>query len=221
MTLPRDREEDFRINILTLIQDQVRVVLEGYKMLLDMLENFVNGAKPQVLDEIYQRILKNDENAKEKGRTVEAEISNVGALLSSRENFVRLTTTIDRIADTAEGAAFRILNLSKMKTKIGKNIKRLFMELGESVLSTLVAMREALLATTLNSSTLYDKINETELNEKKTDELYRTLDLELLKSDLKIAQLLLCREVAEMIEDISDNAERIADILRALSVAAF
>jgi len=221
MTLPRDREEDFRINILTLIQDQVRVVLEGYKMLLDMLENFVNGAKPQVLDEIYQRILKNDENAKEKGRTVEAEISNVGALLSSRENFVRLTTTIDRIADTAEGAAFRILSLSKMKTKIGKNIKRLFMELGESVLSTLVAMREALLATTLNSSTLYDKINETELNEKKTDELYRTLDLELLKSDLKIAQLLLCREVAEMIEDISDNAERIADILRALSVAAF
>lgn len=221
MTLPRDREEDFRINILTLIQDQVRVVLEGYKMLLDMLENFVNGAKPQVLDEIYQRILKNDENAKEKGRTVEAEISNVGALLSSRENFVRLTATIDRIADTAEGAAFRILSLSKMKTKIGKNIKRLFMELGESVLSTLVAMREALLATTLNSSTLYDKINETELNEKKTDELYRTLDLELLKSDLKIAQLLLCREVAEMIEDISDNAERIADILRALSVAAF
>ncbi|MCD6341264.1 MAG: DUF47 family protein [Thaumarchaeota archaeon] len=221
MTLPRDREEDFRINILTLIQDQVRVVLEGYKMLLDMLENFVNGAKPQVLDEIYQRILKNDENAKEKGRTVEAEISNVGALLSSRENFVRLTTTIDRIADTAEGAAFRILSLSKMKTKIGKNIKRLFMELGESVLSTLVAMREALLATTLNSSTLYDKIKETELNEKKTDELYRTLDLELLKSDLKIAQLLLCREVAEMIEDISDNAERIADILRALSVAAF
>jgi len=221
MTLPRDREEDFRINILTLIQDQVRVVLEGYKMLLDMLENFVNGAKPQVLDEIYQRILKNDENAKEKGRAVEAEISNVGALLSSRENFVRLTTTIDRIADTAEGAAFRILSLSKMKTKIGKNIKRLFMELGESVLSTLVAMREALLATTLNSSTLYDKINETELNEKKTDELYRTLDLELLKSDLKIAQLLLCREVAEMIEDISDNAERIADILRALSVAAF
>jgi len=221
MTLPRDREEDFRINILTLIQDQVRVVLEGYKMLLDMLENFVNGAKPQVLDEIYQRILKNDENAKEKGRTVEAEISNVGALLSSRENFVRLTTTIDRIADTAEGAAFRILSLSRMKTKIGKNIKRLFMELGESVLSTLVAMREALLATTLNSSTLYDKINETELNEKKTDELYRTLDLELLKSDLKIAQLLLCREVAEMIEDISDNAERIADILRALSVAAF
>jgi len=219
MTLPRDREEDFRINILTLIQDQVRIVLEGYKVLLDMLEKFVNGEKTNVIEELYQEILKNDESAKDMNRTVEKEITNVGALLSSRENFVRLTAEIDRIADITEGAAFRILNLSRMKTKLGKNISKLFMDLGQAVLSTLTTMREALLATTLNSSTLYTKIKETEENEKKCDDLYRDLDLELLKSDLKIPQLLLCREVAEMIEDISDRAERIVDILRALSVA--
>ncbi len=219
MTLPRDREEDFRVNILTLIQDQVRIVLEGYKVLLDMLEKFVNGEKTNVIEELYQEILKNDESAKNMNRTVEKEITNVGALLSSRENFVRLTAEIDRIADITEGAAFRILNLSRMKTKLGKNISKLFMDLGQAVLSTLTTMREALLATTLNSSTLYTKIKETEENEKKCDDLYRDLDLELLKSDLKIPQLLLCREVAEMIEDISDHAERIVDILRALSVA--
>jgi len=219
MTLPRDREEDFRVNILTLIQDQVRVILEGYKVLLDMLEKFVSGEKTNVIEELYQKVLRNDENAKETNRTVEREITNVGALLTSRENFVRLTAEIDRIADITEGAAFRILNLSRMKTKLGKNISRLFMDLGQAVLSTLVSMREALLATTLNSSTLYTKIKETEENEKKCDDLYRDLDLELLKSDLKIPQLLLCREVAEMIEDISDRAERIVDILRALSVA--
>ena len=219
MTLPRDREEDFRVNILTLIQDQVRIVLEGYKVLLDMLEKFVNGEKTNVIEELYQEILKNDESAKNMNRTVEKEITNVGALLSSRENCVRLTAAIDRIADITEGAAFRILNLSRMKTKLGKNISKLFMDLGQAVLSTLTTMREALLATTLNSSTLYTKIKETEENEKKCDDLYRDLDLELLKSDLKIPQLLLCREVAEMIEDISDHAERIVDILRALSVA--
>ncbi|MCD6536446.1 MAG: DUF47 family protein [Thaumarchaeota archaeon] len=221
MTLPRDREEDFRINILNLIQDQVRTVLEGYKILLDMLESFVNGAKTQILEEMYLKIMKNDEEAKERTRIVEKEISNVGALLTSRENFIRLTSEIDKIADTTEGAAFRIVSLSKMKTKIGKNLNKLFMDLGQSVLATLTAMREALLATTLNSSTLYEKIKETEENEKKSDEIYRTLDLELLNSNLKIGQLLLCREVAEMIEDISDNAERVADILRALSLATF
>jgi len=35
---------------------------------------------------------------------------------------------------------------------------------------------------------------------------------------MQIAQLLLCREVAEMIEDISDHAERITDILRTLTI---
>lgn len=218
MTLPRDREEDFRISILTLLQDQVRVVLEGYKILLDMLEKFVNGEKTSVIEELYQRILKNDERAKEANRAVEREITNVGALLTSLENFIRLTSEIDRIADITEGAAFRILNLSRMNTRLGKVISGLFMNLGEAVLSTLTSMREALLATTLDSSTLQAKIRETEQNEKRCDDLYRGLDVELLKSDLKIPQLLLCREVAEMVEDISDHAERIVEILRALSV---
>jgi len=218
MTLPRDREEDFRISILTLLQDQVRVVLEGYKILLDMLEKFLNGEKTSVIEELYQRILKNDERAKEANRAVEREITNVGALLTSLENFIRLTSEIDRIADITEGAAFRILNLSRMNTRLGKGISGLFMSLGEAVLSTLTSMREALLATTLDSSTLQAKIKETEQNEKRCDDLYRGLDVELLKSDLKIPQLLLCREVAEMVEDISDHAERIVEILRALSV---
>lgn len=221
MTLPRDREEDFRVNILNLIQDQVRTVLNGYKLLLDMLESFVNGSRTEVLEEMYGKIMKNDEEAKEKTRIVEKEISNVGALLTSRENFIRLTLEIDRIADTTEGAAFRILSLNKMKTRLGKNLSKHFMDLGRSVLGTLTAMREALLATTLNSSLVYEKIEETERNEKKSDEIYRGLDLELLNSDLKVGQLLLCREAAEMIEDIADNAERVADILRALSIAIF
>ena len=218
MSLPRDREEDFRITILNLIQDQVRVVLEGYRTLLDMLEQFLKGEKAKNIEEIYEKILKNDEKAKEMNRLVEREISNVGALLTSRENFVRLTLEIDRIADITEGAAFRLVNLSKMKTKLNKETCKLFMELGEAVLETLVSMRQALLATTLNSSSLNEKIKETEIREKHTDEIYRKLDLELLKSKLQISQLLLCREVAEMIEDISDHAERVADVLRALTV---
>lgn len=218
MSLPRDREEDFRVTILNLIQDQVRVVLDGYRLLLDMLEQFLRGEQTSTVEEIYQKILKNDERAKEMNRLVEREISKVGAILTSRENLVRLTLEVDRIADITEGAAFRIMNLSRMKTKLGKETCRLFLTLGEAVLTTLNSMRQALLATTLNSSSLSEKIIETETNEKKADEVYRELDLELLKSNLQIAQLLLCREVAEMIEDISDHAERITDILRTLTI---
>ncbi len=218
MSLPRDREEDFRIAILNLIQDQVRVVLDGYRLLLNMLEQFLKGEQANIVEEFYQKILKNDEKAKEMNRLVEREISRVGAILTSRENFVRLTLEVDRIADITEGAAFRIMNLSRMKTKLGKDTCKLFLTLGEAVLATLNSMRQALLATTMNSASLSEKIAETEVNEKKADEVYRQLDLEILKSNMQIAQLLLCREVAEMIEDISDHAERITDILRTLTI---
>lgn len=218
MSLPRDREEDFRITILNLIQDQVRVVLDGYRLLLDMLEQFLKGEQMSIIEEIYQKILKNDEKAKEANRLVEREISRIGAILTSRENFVRLTLEVDRIADITEGAAFRIVNLSRMKTRLGKETCKLFLSLGEAVLTTLNSMRQALLATTLNSSSLIEKIVETEANEKRADEIYRQLDLEILKSNLQIAQLLLCREVAEMIEDVSDHAERVTDILRTLTI---
>jgi len=186
---------------------------------LDMLEQFLRGEKVKKIEEHYEKILKNDEKAKEMNRLVEREISNVGALLSSRENFVRLTLEIDRIADITEGAAFRLVNLSKMKTKLNKDVSKRLLELGQAVLETLTSMRQALLAITLNSSSLNEKIKETEANEKKTDDIYRELDLQLLRSNLNISQLLLCREMAEMIEDVSDHAERVADTLRALTVA--
>ena len=54
MSLPRDREEDFRVTIFNLIQDQVRVVLEGYRALLDMLEQFLKGEKVKKIEEHYR-----------------------------------------------------------------------------------------------------------------------------------------------------------------------
>ncbi|RLG04836.1 MAG: hypothetical protein DRN68_09425, partial [Thaumarchaeota archaeon] len=179
MALPRDREEDFRVTILTLIQDQMRKVVDGYRTLLNMLEDFTDGAKTEKLEEYYDKILKNDESAKETSLMIEREINNVGALLTDREGYIRLMTEIDRVSDITEGAAFRLLNLSKMKAEFGKNLNQRFLQLGETVLTALLRAREALLASTLDEATFHQKIKETEEYEKKADELYRVIDLEL------------------------------------------
>jgi len=130
-------------------------------------------------------------------------------------------TEIDRVSDITEGAAFRLLSLSKMKAKFGKSLTQKFLQLGEIVLTALLRAREALLASTLDEATFHQKIKEAEEYEKKADELYRVIDLELLQSNLKIAPLLLSREVVGLIEDIADRAERIVDILRAISITVF
>ncbi|MEM4535979.1 MAG: DUF47 family protein [Nitrososphaerota archaeon] len=221
MTLPRDREEEFRIRIFTLIQDQIRKVIDMYKIALSMLESFVQDPNPTKREDFYQKILKADESAKDTTRMIEMEMSNVGALLTNKEDFIRLVTEIDEIADTVEGIAYRMVNLAKMKTKLSRELNSKLLELGDMVLSTLNRLRETLLAITLNATTFQQKMRETEEHEKKVDDIYRTLDLSILTSELKIAPLLLTREIVWMLEEIADTAERIVDTLRALSLTIF
>ena len=218
MALPRDREEDFRIRMLTLIQDQIRKILDNYRTLFNMLESYVKGPDVKTLEAFYNKILRNDESAKETSRVIEREMNNVGALLTDREDFLRLVAELDKISDTIEGAGFRLVNLGKMKAKLGKDLNQKIVELGGKVLETLIRLREALLAMTLNAETFLQKVHETEQCEKNVDDIYRSLDLALLQSNLKIAPLLLSREIAGMLEDIADRAERAVDTLRALSL---
>jgi predicted phosphate transport protein (TIGR00153 family) len=169
------------------------------------------------LEEIYSQVLKTDEAGKEARRLVEKEVSEIGAILTNREDFIRLVNSIDKIADTAEGVAFRILGLAKARMKINKDILNSMLKLGEVVLQTVTKLREALLAVTLNSDTFMQKTKETEDSERQVDELYRNLDLVILQSDMKVGQLLLVREIVSMLEDIADRAEESAETLRVLS----
>jgi predicted phosphate transport protein (TIGR00153 family) len=215
--MARERVEDYRSRLLSLVQDQIRHVLDLLRKTLLMLEAANREEDLKKLEEIYSQVLKTDEAGKEARRLVEKEVSEIGAILTNREDFIRLVNSIDKIADTAEGVAFRILGLAKARMKINKDILNSMSKLGEVVLQTVTKLREALLAVTLNSDTFMQKTKETEDSERQVDELYRNLDLVILQSDMKVGQLLLVREIVSMLEDIADRAEESAETLRVLS----
>jgi predicted phosphate transport protein (TIGR00153 family) len=215
--MARERVEDYRSRLLSLVQDQIRHVLDLLRKTLLMLEAANREEDLKKLEEIYSQVLKTDEAGKEARRLVEKEVSEIGAILTNREDFIRLVNSIDKIADTAEGVAFRILGLAKARIKINKDILNSMSKLGEVVLQTVTKLREALLAITLNSDTFMQKTKETEDSERQVDELYRNLDLVILQSDMKVGQLLLVREIVSMLEDIADRAEESAETLRVLS----
>jgi len=215
--MARERVEDYRSRLLNLVQDQIRHVLDLLRKTLLMLEAANRDEDLKKLEEIYSQVLKTDEAEKEARRLVEKEVSEIGAILTNREDFIRLVNSIDKIADTAEGVAFRVLGLAKARMKINKDILNSMSKLGEVVLQTVTKLREALLAVTLNSDTFMQKTKETEDSERQVDELYRNLDLVILQSDMKVGQLLLVREIVSMLEDIADRAEESAETLRVLS----
>ncbi|MEM2237221.1 MAG: DUF47 family protein [Candidatus Caldarchaeum sp.] len=217
MYAARERMEDYRSRLLSLAQDQIRNVLELLRKTSLMLDSLNKDYDIKKMEELYAAVLKADEAAKESRRLVEKEVSDIGAILTNREDFIRLVNGIDRIADTAEGVAYRILGLTKARMKIDREILANVLKLCDAVLQSVTKLREALLAVTLNSETFLQKVKETEEAERNVDEIYRNLDLTILQTDMKVGQLLLVREIVSMLEDIADRSEEAVETLRVLS----
>lgn len=195
----------------------MRSVLDIVRKTTLMLEMISKESDVRKLEEAYQEILKIDEAARTSRIVIEKEVTDIGAILTNREDFIRLVNCIDKIADISEGVAFRIVGLVKSKMKIDKDIVAELVKLADLVLQSVTKLREALLAVTLNSETFFQKVKETEEAERKVDELYRNIDLTLLMSDMRVGQLLLIREIVSMFEDIADKAEEAVEDLRVLS----
>jgi len=220
LVFPRDREEEFHGRLVALAQEQIRKVLDCLRNLSLMMETLFQGkGGSKAVEQGQLQVLASENEAKEGRRVIESEIAKVGAILANREDFMRLVDDVDKIADLAEGISFRIVWLSKDNMRVKKNVLKELHTMTESVLVAVTRLREALLAVTLSAETFSNKIKETEDAEHRVDEMYRRIDLMILESDMKIAPLLLTREVAGMLEDVADKAEEAADTLRALSLA--
>ncbi|HID05094.1 MAG TPA: DUF47 family protein [Candidatus Caldiarchaeum subterraneum] len=213
----RQREQDIRMRLLSLTQDQMREVVDIIRKTNLLIENFCNDKSSQELETLYQEILKTEFHAREIKRSIEDEVTNLGALLTNKEDFIRLINGIDKISDIAEGVAFRVLSLSRTKLKVNKDIMRDMCILSDSVLKAVIRLREAVLAITLNNETFKNKVKETEDAERDVDDKYRNLDLAILQSEMRIPQLLLSREIVSMLEDIADKAEEVVENLRVLA----
>jgi len=213
----RQREQDIRMRLLSLTQDQMREVVDIIRKTNLLIENFCNDKSSQELEMLYQEILKTEFHAREIKRSIEDEVTNLGALLTNKEDFIRLINGIDKISDIAEGVAFRVLSLSRTKLKVNKDIMRDMCILSDSVLKAVIRLREAVLAITLNNETFKNKVKETEDAERDVDDKYRNLDLAILQSEMRIPQLLLSREIVSMLEDIADKAEEVVENLRVLA----
>ncbi|MEM1574940.1 MAG: DUF47 family protein [Nitrososphaerota archaeon] len=218
MVFPIDREEEIHSRLISLIQDQIRKVVETVKSLSLLIESSVYMQSEKIIEEKYLTVIKNEEEAKNVKRQIEEEITKVGAILPNREDFLRLSDQIDKMADLSEGTAFRVLSFVKAQLKADKDILEKINELGNLVLKVVTKLREALLVVTLDAETFNARIKETEKAEKDVDEFYRNLSVTILQRNLKIAPMLLIREIASMLEDISDEAESAANTLRALSL---
>jgi len=216
LVLPAETEERVKRRALSVCQDHLRKVLDLTRKVPQMIECLIKNDKANAMS-IYNEIRAGEADADNARRLVSQELAEIGAILLSREDFMRFTNLTGEIADFAEGTAFRLLKIMEHNWNVPLDIKNDLLKLSEAVLETVLKLREVMMVLSYGSTKALEKASEVEASEHVVDELYRTLDIKLLNSKLEISVLLLLRDVVQLLEDSADKAEDSADAARVLS----
>lgn len=220
MVFPVETAAQIRRRMFDICQDHVRKVVDVGREILLLLTSYQNNT-PKEVENHYNNIIKLEEEAMELKRTLMTELTAAGAILISREDFLRLAAISSEIADYAGGIAFRIAEMARHKWKVDKEVLKDLITLAEATFNTVTRLRETFLSLSYTATRTNELAKNVEAAEHLVDTLYRKIDIKIIASEMKIPVILILRDVAQFLEEMADKAEDAADAARILSLSAF
>jgi len=216
LVLPAETEERVKRRALNVCQDHFRKVLDLTRKVPQMIDCFIKNDKGKAR-QLFNEISSREDEVDNARRLVSQELAEIGAILLSREDFLRFTNLTSEIADFCEGIAFRLLEIMEHDWNVPVGIKNDLLKLSEAVLETVVILRDTMMVLRYGSAKAMEKAKDVEAAERAVDELYRELEIKILDSKLDFPALILLRDVLQLLEDSADKAEDAADAARVLS----
>jgi predicted phosphate transport protein (TIGR00153 family) len=215
--LPAETEERVKRRALNICQDHLRKVLDLTRKVPQMIEYFIKSDKEK-MRRLFNEIRSCEDEVDKARRLVSQELAEIGAILLSREDFLRFTNLTSEIADFSEGIAFRLVEIMEHNWNVPMDIKKDLLKLSGAVLDAVLKLGETMMILTYGSAKTMEKAKDVEIAEKAVDELYRELEIKLLSTKIDFPALILLRDVLQLLEDSADKAEDAADAARILSL---
>ena len=216
MVLPAETEERVKRRALTACQDNLRKVLDVTRKIPQMTEHFAKGDKESAR-QLFSEIKKGEEEVIKARQMVSQELAEIGAILLSREDFLRFTNLTSEIADFSEGIAFYLVQIMEHNWTVPADIKKDLQKLADAVLDAVLKLRETMMVLSYGSAKTLEKAKDVETAERIVDDYYRALAIKVLNSKLDFPALFLLRDVLQLLENSADKAEDAADAVRVLS----
>jgi predicted phosphate transport protein (TIGR00153 family) len=216
VVFPVETEERVKRRALNVCRDHLRRVMDISRKISQMVDSFVKGDKNSAR-ELLADIKKLEEDVDAARREVSRELAEIGAILISREDFLRFTSLTSEIADFCEGIAFRLLEIMEKGWKVPTDIKEDVANLSDAVFETVSKLRETIMTLNYGASKALEKAREVEAAERIVDDLYRGLEVKIVNSNMSIPPMLLLRDVVQLLEDAADKAEDASDAARILA----
>ena len=217
MVLPAETEERVKRRALSACSDNLRKVVDVSRKIPQLVECFASGDKENT-KKLVTEIRAGAEEVVNSRRMVSQELAEIGAILISREDFLRFTNLSSEIADFSEGIAFYLIEIMEHKWIISTDIKNDLLKLSSAVLDAVLKLRETMMVLNYGSQKTLERAKDVEIAERIVDEQYRMLTIKVLSSKLDTPVLLLLRDVLQLLENSADKAEDAADTARMLSM---
>ena len=216
MVLPAETEERVKRRALSVCQEHLRRVVDLTRKVPQMIECFTKNDKEKA-KQLFAEIRSGEDEVDKARRLVSQELAEIGAILISREDFLRFTNLTSEIADFSEGIAFRMNEIASHNWNVPMDMKKELLKLSEAVFETVLKLRETVMVLNYGATKTMEKAKDVEIAERNVDAIYRELEIKLLSSKMDFPALILLRDVLELLEDSADKAEDAADAVRILS----
>jgi len=216
LVLPSETEERVKRRALNACQDNLRKVVDVSRKIPQLVEYFASGDKENVR-KLFSDIRTGEEEVVKARRMVSQELSEIGAILIAREDFLRFTNLSSEIADFSEGIAYYLVEIMDHNWNISSDIKKDLIKLSLAVLDSVLKLRETMMVLNYGSQKTLEKAKDVEIAERIVDEQYRALTIKVLNGKLDVPVLLLLRDILQLLENSADKAEDAADAARMIS----
>ena len=217
MVFPVETEERVKRKALDVSRDHLREVVDISRKISQLVTVFVNGDK-NLAQELFADIKKAQNDVDAARRNVSRELAEIGAILMSREDFLRFTNLTSEIADYCEGIAFRLLQIMERGWKVPKEIKEDLIKLSDAVFDTIFKLRETVMTLDYGTAKALEKTREVEAAERVVDEIYRQLEVNIIDSKMEFPPMFLLWTVVQHLEDAADKAKAASDAARILAL---
>ncbi len=203
---------------LAVLQDEINRILNAGRVLSTLPKMLVLKDKSGIKTTLEQ-ISSIEDEVENLRRKITRDVADVGGLILNRDNILNTAYTMDEISGYISGIAFKLSNI-KVSTIKTSNLDKDLTELIELVVDEIYKLNEIIRSLNVDSSKAIELAQETQKIEREIDTKYRIMEIKALNEIHDTKELLLMKDVIELIEEMADKCQEVSDsfILLALSL---
>ena len=203
---------------LAVLQDEINRILNAGRVLSTIPNMLVKKDKAGMKSALEQ-ISSIEEEVENLRRKITRDVADVVGLILNRDNSLNTAYTMDEIGGYITGISFKLANI-KVSTIKTSHLDKDLTELIELVVDQIYKLNEIIRSLNIDSGKSIELAQETQKIERDIDIKYRIMTITVLNEITDTKELLLMKDVIELIEEMADKCQEVSDsfILLALSL---